>query len=247
MRREIESAVLENVNNWNKQTLNGDYQPFKITLNFRVGRNGNDVIAFDSVISHYCMMHVLQSEFYNLSYDHDELIPLRIPLAKIQYENDFFYICGWLPGIPEKTAFWTKRFEKQIVESVTNTKVSVRQGQFKSYKMPTLYDDKKQYVIWGKGDIDMIREVLPNPFHVGKKAAIGFGECEYTIEKVDRSNGLMFHNFLQRPLPMKFVDEKGWKIENGNIVSRPIAPPYFGEKARKHICYDVGSKLYADR
>lgn len=241
--RLLPGYIKRKVEEWKDSVYNSKYKPFKMDLYFKIGRNGNDVLAFDSVISHYTFLHVLGEDAYNLSYDHDENIKIPIPLSKVQWEDTFFFVCGWFPSIPEKTTFWTKRFEKNLLNSVKNKRVSIRQGQFRSYQMPTLYDDRKHYVIWGKGDINLIKKILPNPFWIGKKTSIGFGECEYTIKEQNQSNGLMFRNILQRPLPIGFVKSRHWKIKNGNSIYRPICPPYFGRFAKEIECWDVGTEL----
>lgn len=244
MMRKLESHILEKVATWEKEVVSGKHRPFEIQLTFKIGRNGNDVIAFDSVLTHYVFYYVLGADAFNLSADHDEAAKIKIPLSKIQWENNYFFICSWLPGIPERSTFWTKRFEKQLLAAVDTRRISTRMGNFKSFHMPTLYDDRKTYILQGKGDIELIRKILPNPFHIGKKAGSGFGECEYRIREIPNAHALMSHNVLQRPLPVAYCEERGWKVKDGKRVFRPISPPYFGRFARKHECWDIGTILH---
>ena len=246
MRRELPESVRQKVDAWNALVESSDVkQHFKITLDFKMGRAGNDVLAFDAVIAHYTMLHVLRADYFDLSLDHDELVPIKLPIHKLQHGDDYFYLCSYLNDLPNKTTFWVKRFEKQMLNAVDTKRVSTRQGPFKSYKMPILYSDRIKYVIWCTGNFDLVKQILPNPLHVGKKHAIGFGECSYKIEmqRMQKTNSLLCKGYLQRPLPVSFCEERSWKPENGIIENRPISPPYFGAKAKSIMCFAGGSKL----
>ena len=132
-----------------------------------------------------------------------------------------------------------------MLNTVDSKRISVQQGQYKSYKMPILYSDQKKYVIWCKGNYELIQKVLPNPLHVGKKHAVGFGECTYEIEmqRNNKSNALMCKGYLQRPLPVNFCKERNWKPVIEHIEQRPISPPYFGQDCKYEKCYAGGLKL----
>lgn len=244
--RKLEPSILNKVENWNnltrKSALN---ENFIIHLEFKTGRSGNDILAFDSVIAHYTMLYVLQSDYFNLSYDHDELVPITIPLFKVQFKDTFFYMCSYLFDLPEKSTYWTKRFEKRLLNSVNAKRVSVQQGDFKSYLMPTLYSDRKHYKIFGEGNIELLKKIIPNPAHIGKKHSVGWGECTWEIEKQNGNSSfaLMRYDKLMRPLPVDYCKQKGWFPENDFIEMRPICPPYYGINSKPVNSYPAGTKL----
>lgn len=249
--RELTVKVKQKIQQWNDSANEGILEPFRIDIYFKIGRAGNDAIAFDAILSHAVFYHVLEDDAFNLSADYDENIKLRLPLAKVNWLDTWFYNCGWIPGVPDKVTRWTKRFEKSLLQSVDSKRVSIRQGEFKSYHMPLLYDDRKHYIIRGVGVVDKIQMLLKDFNWIGKKTAAGFGQCEMEIS--NQVNKLYkWHNFgivwdyqLQRPLPVENVFEyykDAIRIE-GERRMCPIHPPYFGRSVKLVECWDVGTKI----
>lgn len=246
--RTLPKEVMEKVNEWNDRIRNRniDFEPFRITCNFITARCGNDILIFDSVILHFAMNYVLGQYMYLLSADHDERVKLKIPVKKMQIEDNYFFAVGCIPSVPKKVSFWTKRFEKRNLNIVDAKRVSTRMGRFRSYKMPILYDDKKTYEIYGLGKYEFLRDIIPPKGHIGKKAAVGWGECELSLEKVDIEDPLIIDGKLHRPLPVEYCRKQGILVD-GIIEERPINPPYYGPHAKYLPCFRAGSRILGEQ
>jgi hypothetical protein len=238
--RKINKNILEKVNRWSDKIDGSNFEPLKIKLNFKTGRMGNSFLFFDSIISHRVMENVLANDFYNLSADHDERIHIDIPVKKLWWSvpsnkypdgyKDYFYACGGIFDIPNNVQFFTKRFDESSLHLIKEKKVKSNAGTFKDYKMPALYSGNKIYEIDVIGDYELICDLfIPHGFcFIGKKTAIGWGECEIIIERST--------NFeLNRPIPIEYAKQNN--IARENIIYSAYKPPYYGRYSKEVDCY----------
>jgi hypothetical protein len=237
--RKIDKGILSVVNKWNSSIQEKKFEPLKIKLNFKTGRMGSSFLFFDSIISHRVMESVLGSAFFNFSADHDDRIHIDIPVKKLWWSvpsnkypdgyKDYFYACGGIFDIPNKVQFFTKRFDESSLHLIKEKKVKSNAGTFKDYKMPALYSGNKTYEIDIIGDYAMLSDLfVPLGFvFIGKKTAIGWGECEVTVEKTN--------NFqLKRPIPIEYAKQNN--ITRDNIIYSAYKPPYYGRYSKEVEC-----------
>lgn len=215
-------------------------ESFEIEIDFKVGRSGNSFLFFDAVISHYTFLYVLKEKFFDISVDFDERLYIDIPVEKkyYNYENgyrEYFYLCGGLFNMPQKFNMFVKRTESPVIPVIKEKRIRTDSGVLKNYKMAILYDDRKNYKIKGIGDIEMLERILPGKLNIGKKAVIGYGECELKIKAINKLE--LFDNETKtyiRPIPIEYLKQKHLPIIN--TIQSVFRPPYYGVNAKYEEC-----------
>lgn len=215
-------------------------EPFEIEIKFKTGRSGNSFIFFDSIISHFIFQYVLKDLFFDLSSDFDERLHIDIPIAKKYYwdhnnSREYFYLCGGIFDDMSKINMFVKRTDNPVIPIIKEKRVRVNAGTLKNYKMPIQYNTNENYIIRGIGDIEMIEKVLPKNLNIGKKTAIGFGECEFKIRLVNKLE--LFDNETKtyiRPIPIEYIQQK--KLPIFNTIQSAYRPPYYGVNAKYTEC-----------
>lgn len=241
--RKLSNEIIDICDKWNYQMLT-DYldksEPFEVELTFKIGRLGNNFLFFDSIISHFVFLYVLKDKFFNFSYDFDEPIYLEIPIKKKYYytekDREYFYLCGALCDIPNKVTFMTKKTQHPRIPIIKDRRVRVNAGSLKNYKLPILYSTRKNYKIHGIGNIELIDKILYNNLNIGKKAAIGYGQCSYKIRQINRLKIFDSENkHYIKPIPVTYIRQKKLPPCGEDIYS-PIHPPYYGRNVKYYEC-----------
>ena len=241
--RKLPREVNQKISIWNEEVKDNykNIESFQIDIDYIVGRTGDKYLYFDSVISHMVAEYVLGEWLYILSPDHDEQFNLKLPIKKeCRRTNHWFYECGGMFNQPEQVTHWTKRFEKMQLQTVKNKRISTKGGEFKSYRMPTLYDNKKKYRIISKGTYYLVEKIFHTEYNVSKRAAIGFGEAKLKLKKSHFKTVLWFDRKLLRPIPIAFFKDKNIVVE-GEQIYCSIHPPYYGRNSKQFLCYNFDS------
>ncbi len=224
-----------NLSEWNSKCKRAKCESFKIYVNFIVGRAGNDILPFDSVISYFAMRYLLGKEIYNLH--SKDWIEIEIPVKK---EGPFYHI-GSILEIPNIASFWVKRFEKRYLNSVDSNIVRTGTGKFKNYLQPIMYSTKKNYTVFGAGDIGMLKEIIPERWFLGKKTASGYGECMLSVSESNNADVLFQDGILQKHIPVEYL--KHLNPKKATIRMLPCAYPYYGPHAKRYNCFEAGGEF----
>lgn len=241
--RTLPQEVKEKITNWNEEVDDSikNVDSFQIDIDFTIGRNGSNYLYFENVIAHMVAQFVLEGWLYVFSQDHDEPFFLKLPIKKeCRRTAHWFYECGGIFNQPEQVTYWTKRFEKKQLQIVQDKRISKKQGEFKNYRMPILYDNQRKYKIMGKGVFSLLERIFQENYHIGKKSSIGFGESKLKLKRITDNDVLWKNHKLLRPIPVAYFRDRDIEV-TGRKICCPIHPPYYGKSSRDFFCYDVGS------
>lgn len=221
----------EKIQEWNNYIKQIDLnQGFRIEIDFKIPRAGNDILMFDSVIAWYSLRHVIREDIYNLN----DYIPIEIPVLKWDNKDEFYFITGIMDN-PSLISFWVKRYEKKFLETVKDKIVRTNQGKFKNYKQPLLYSEIQKATIKGIGNIEVLKKILPKKAWLGKKTASGWGQCELELiedNSITIDNILIDNKKLVRNIPISYPG-----IQSDIIGKYPIRFPYYGIYSNEVDCY----------
>ena len=226
--RKISQNLRKKINNYSEYIERLEFKPLKIKFDFKIGRNGNDFIMLDSIVSYFCLLYVLGDDFFNLSIDFDDIIEVPIPIKKMKNNNgDFYYLCGGIKEIPNKVTWFVKRTLEPKTNIIKEAKVITNSGHFKNYKSPMLYSLSKSLTIPFIGNREELEKILPPIINIGKKSSIGFGQATWEIEEAEEFKILEGDGFI-RPIPI-WDDETISKASHLKKNSKLIGykSPYF--------------------
>jgi hypothetical protein len=241
--RKLTQEYKDIANNFNLNCIKNRlkfHEPFQIDIKFDVGRQGNSFLFFDAVVAHFTFLYVLKEKFFHISADFDQRLHIDIPIQKKFYndkngDRDYFYLCGGFFNIPEKVSYFCKRTDEPVVPIIKNRRIKTNGGILKNYKLPILYDIKKYYQIKGIGDIELLEKILPKKINIGKKTAVGFGNCKIKIKAINKLE-LLNNNEKKyiRPVPVEYLKQK--KLPIINKINSVYRPPYYGRNAIYKEC-----------
>lgn len=248
--RELSQKIKDKIyerNNHISQLKSQDAEYFEIRINFITPRAWDSRIFLDSILTHHAFLYVLWEDAFNLSFDYDKPVNLRVPLVKEQYEDYFFHKWSCIPNIPQTKSYKTKRFLKSIPQSITKSRITKQVWETKSYMVDVWYDPQTEYRLLWMWDISEIKKILPNNLYIGKSTAIWFWQAEREINRLWASKkyfpGILENYELIRPMPTSRVDKFFQTESDFSIEKLPIAPPYFWPNAKYHYCYTEGTKV----
>lgn len=125
----------------------------------------------------------------------------------------------WPAVVAEGIDYWTKRIDTQYLDilEIPRARIPVSSGPYRAYRMPLVYRHALVLTWYAVGDRARITYLLSLVRHVGKKAAMGWGEViDWTVEPHAEDWSVWGpEGRLMRPIP----DEGG--------VLYGLRPPYW--------------------
>jgi len=242
----IKNKIFERNNHIsNLKWENAEY--FELKIKFKTPRAWDSRIFLDSILTHQVFLYVLWEDAFNLSFDYDKPVNLRVPLVKNQYEDYFFHKWSCISKIPQTKSYKTKRFLKSLPQSISKKRINTQVWETKSYMIDVWYDPQTEYRLLWMWDISEIKRILPENLYIWKSTSIWYWQAEREIKtkekKINDIPWIIEDKKLIRPMPTKRVDshfEIDWDFAMEKL---PIAPPYFWKNAKYFYCYTEGTKI----
>lgn len=203
-------------------------ETYKITFKLDTPCCITDMPTFDGLLA-YCHAKELNGNkpfVQKMNYPKDELIDFSTMPVEM-HENGYFMASSMVFNKDEAVKFierwrkrWANKYDKLADFGKTKRRVSVSNGQFKSYDAPIELTDVEQVCFYFRSnDVDKVKYLLRHLYGIGKKISQGHGLIsDFKIEKSDFDFTGTF-----RPIPLKFFEMN----EQCNVAFCSWRPPYW--------------------
>lgn len=160
-----------------------DFQPLRITATLRTGVISDNFLPLDAILFYQVMRRAYGPQEMTTpgAKQMQQGTPPPMPLDKATINGWWMWTCSFAQWGPhtDGQSFWTKRFDQTLSDLVDfggkRGKIDNSSGRYKGYNMPVFYRHAL-YIRWyATGDLEVIRDLLADVTHIGKKITQGFG------------------------------------------------------------------------
>jgi len=168
-------------------------------------------LHFDGLINHLRYMRLLGRDYYNLP-------SKQVWTPPTSMHDDFEHVLCYRQEIPfasvstfepdcQRSIQYYKRFEE---DGAPGKSVNIGSGRYRNWMLRTVYQPAHTVTFYGRGHIDLVRDLLSSLTHLGNDTRIGWGQLRgIDVQEIERDDdrSIVFGGVAQRPIPVRYLSD----------------------------------------
>lgn len=196
-------------------------------------------LHLDGLLTHLARNRVMGRDQYNAptkevrSLTPEELGPYRHLLVRSPVPQGSISFFGPVERLCSLQFF--KRFEERGFPRAN--KIAMGFGHFRAWMMRVVYVPAEWAVFYGRGNIDLVRDLLGDLTHLGNKSRMGWGAVSaVTVTEMEENWALTRDGVAMRPIPVRYL--ASWS----DAVPLAWRPPYWSPD-NVDLCAPPGAEV----
>ena len=189
--------------------MRDEARPFRVEVRLAAPVSLNHPwLHLDGILAHLAVNRVAGREQYSrptkavqsysardLGIYANALARTPVPQASISYFGPHERLCSLQ---------FFKRFEERGFPA--RRKIAMGYGHFRAWMMRVVYVPAEWAVFYGRGNVEMVRDLLDDLTHLGNKSRAGWGAvASVLVEELGENRSLVWEGRAMRPLPVRIL------------------------------------------